>query len=129
MDVVALEGLELRAPVGVYPFERDILQRIRVSLRAELDLTAAGRSDALGDGLDYDRLAAACREVAAAKHHRLIESIAAEIVARVLQEHEAVEAVWVRVEKPGAVPDAEQVAVELRRERRKPRTGLFGGGR
>lgn len=117
MHRVYLEGLQVMGRVGVYPFEHGIDQRLVLSVRADLDLTKAGRTDDLQHALDYDGLAQACRDVVAARHHRLIEAIAHEVLDRLLETHPAVDRVWVRVEKPGAVPDAATVAVEMERDR------------
>lgn len=127
MDLVVLEGLEVAAPIGVYPFEHEILQTLRFTVRVEVDLSEAGRSDDLGHALDYDQLAEACRESATARHHRLIERVALQVIERILDEHQMAVSVFVRVEKPGAVPDADLVAVEMQRSRRS-RRGLFKSG-
>lgn len=115
-DRVHLLGLEVEAPIGVYDFEKGILQKLHIDVVASCDLRRSAASDALADTLDYDRFAAICREVCASKHHQLIETIAETVAQRVRSEFgESVSAVEVRVEKPGAVPDARTVAVTIRR--------------
>lgn len=116
MDRVFLKGLEVFAPIGVYEHEHGIEQKLLFDVVCDFDLAAAGASDALEDTLDYDRVAAICREVAKSRHHQLIEVVAEKICARVLAEL-AVSAVEVEVNKPGAVPDAASVAVRIRRTR------------
>lgn len=113
-DRVRVEGLELMAEVGVYAHEHGIKQRLVIDLVVETDLRAAGQSDALADAIDYDGLAHVARSVSAARHHELIEAIAEEIAAGILASlgHRAGR-VFVRVAKPGAVPDARTVAVEI----------------
>lgn len=115
MDRVELEGLVVEAAVGVYDFEHRIRQRLEIDVTAELDLSEAGRTDRLEAGLDYDGLARHCREVVAARHHQLIETIAESIAARVLRDPR-IQRVRVRVAKPGAVPDARSVAVTIERQ-------------
>jgi dihydroneopterin aldolase len=117
MDRVKLEGLAVEASVGVYEFEHAIRQRLEIDVTAHMDLSEAGRTDALAAGLDYDRIAACCREVVASRHHQLIETIAESIAARVLAIDARVQRAEVRVAKPGAVPDARTVAVEIGRDR------------
>ncbi|MCK6546434.1 dihydroneopterin aldolase [Myxococcota bacterium] len=113
-DRVCVEGLELMAEVGVYAHEHGIKQRLVIDLVVETELRAAGQSDALADAIDYDGLAKIARDVASSRHHELIEAIAEEIAAGVLASL-GVRAgrVKVRVAKPGAVPDARTVAVEI----------------
>ena len=116
MDRIKLEGLVIDASVGVYEFEHHIRQRLEIDVTAEIDLAEAGESDRLEAGLDYDGLARHCREVVAERHHQLVESVAESIAARVLRD-ERIRRVDVRVAKPGAVPDARTVAVEITRPR------------
>ncbi|MCA9555887.1 MAG: dihydroneopterin aldolase [Myxococcales bacterium] len=115
-DQIRLRGLKVPAPIGVYDHEKGILQTLIFHLAADFDVAPAGRSDALADTLDYDRMAAICREVAGARHHALIEAVAEQVAARILAEL-GVAAVEVEVLKPGAVPDAETVSVCIRRAR------------
>ena len=115
-DRVSLEGLEVGASVGVYPHEQGILQRLIIGVHAECDLSTAGTTDALEHAIDYDGLAAVCREVCGRGHHRLIEAIAEEIAGMLRERYgPRLGSIEVRVEKPGAVPDARSVAVCIRR--------------
>lgn len=113
-DRVCVEGLEVMAEIGVYAHEHGIRQRLVIDLVVETDLGVAGRSDALADAIDYDGLAKIARDVAASRHHDLIEAIAEKTAAGMLASlGPRASRVFVRVAKPGAVPDARTVAVEL----------------
>ena len=115
-DQILLCGLEVFAPIGVYEHERGIEQQLIFDVTADFDVAKAGHSDDLADTLDYDRMAAICREVATSRHHELIEVLAEQVAARVLAEL-GVTGVQVQVSKPGAVPDAQTVAVRIQRPR------------
>lgn len=116
VDTVSVEGLEVGARVGVYDFEKGILQRLVIDVHVDCDLAPAGHSDALEDALDYDGIAAICRTVVGRQHHQLIETIAESIAREVKATLGARSSgVEVRVAKPGAVPDARSVAVRVRR--------------
>jgi dihydroneopterin aldolase len=115
-DRIRLEGLQLDAEIGVYPHEHGVKQRLVIDVAVETDVREAARLDALERSIDYDALADACRAVCGQRHHRLIETVAERIAARVLETHGArVSRVSVRVAKPSAVPEAASVAVELSR--------------
>lgn len=116
-DRVCLEGLEVPAPIGVYAHEHGVLQKLVIDLILEADQSKAAATDDLQHATDYDRLAAIARELCASQHHALIEAVAEKIARRVLADFPAATAVFVRVAKPGAVPDARTVAVELWRDR------------
>lgn len=115
-DRICIEGLTAFGLVGVYPNEKDTPQRLLVNLCVETDTRVAAHSEQLEDTLDYDRLAECVRQVIRERHHNLIETVAERIALRILLAHRGrIEALTVRVEKPGAVPDAQTVSVEIRR--------------
>ena len=117
-DRIKLEGLEVEAGIGVYDHERGVTQRLVIDVTAETDVAAAAATDELSLSLDYDAFARICREEATTQHHELIETVAEKIAGRILAEHPGrVQRVHVRVAKPGAVPDARTVAVEITRPR------------
>ena len=113
-DRISVEGLEVGAPIGVYDFEKGILQRLVIDVSVGCDIRSAAKSDSLQDALDYDRLASICRGICTEQHHQLIETIAEKIAAQILSEYGAkISEVSVRVAKPGAVPDAKTVAARI----------------
>lgn len=115
-DRIRVDGLSIQARVGIYPHERVQRQRIFVDLELETDLSVAGRSDRIGATLDYDLAAELAREVAEKRHHALIESLAEEVAAGLLERFAGrVERVRVRVTKPSALADARAVSVEIER--------------
>ncbi len=130
-DRVLLEELAVDAKIGVYKHEKGVLQRLVISVEIETALSEAAQGDALAKTIDYDRVANVCRTVAMEQHHELIETVAEKIAALVLQGEAGADAVFVRVAKPGAVPDAKTVAVEISRIRTErsdlDRTNDVGG--
>ncbi|GAA4810790.1 dihydroneopterin aldolase [Actinomycetospora chlora] len=117
-DRILLRGLRVRGHHGVFDHERRDGQDFVLDLALEVDLAAAGASDDLADTVDYGALAETAAAVVAGPPRRLIESVAAEVAARVLADGR-VAAVEVTLHKPQApitVP-FEDVAVVVRRER------------
>jgi len=99
-DSILLEGMIFYAYHGVRPEERTLGQRVVVDLRAELDLSAAGRSDSLSDTISYTDLYEAVKAILEGeKTYNLLEAVAAAIAKRVLASF-PVSAVWVRATKP-----------------------------
>jgi dihydroneopterin aldolase len=117
LDRVFVRGLEVWGRVGVYPFEHEIEQRLLFDVQAELDLEPAARDDDLRCALDYDAVSAVCRGVVHRQHHQLIETIAHRSALEILALDPRIQAVEVEVHKPGAVPDAADVSVRMRRTR------------
>lgn len=63
-DVIHVRGLRLWAHVGVLDVERAEGQWFELDLELAVDLAKAGRSDALGDTLDYSLLITALQHQA-----------------------------------------------------------------
>jgi len=117
-DIVRLNDIVLFAHLGVTQAERELGQRIHIDLELETDLTAASRSDALEDTLDYEAVYRRVEAVVEESRHRLVESLAGTLI-EVLFGEFSPRRVRIRVRKPN-VPFAGSLAsaeVEMVRER------------
>ncbi len=119
-DRIILKGLEFYGRHGVLPQERELGQRFIVDVEIFLDLTEAGRSDDLSRTIDYAKVFRLVEEIVTGSPRRLLEAVAEDIAAAILECFSAVEAV-VRVKKPAApLPGHhEYVAVEIKRARER----------
>lgn len=117
-DRIVLTGIRAEGFHGVFDHERREGQIFSADLDLELSLADAAASDDVADTVDYGAVAEAASAVLAGEPRNLIETVAADIAARVLQ-FDRVEAVTVTVHKPQApitVP-FDDVAVTIRRSR------------
>lgn len=114
-DLIHIEALELSAFIGVPDAERAEPQRLTVNLTIEprRDFTALG--DAIENTVDYFAVCGDVKALSLARPRRLIETLAGEIAALVLDRF-AVRAVEVELRKY-ILRDTAHVAVSLRRER------------
>ena len=78
--------------------ERTLGNRFFVDVEMRMDLSIAGRSDAIADTLDYSRAFAIVRTIVEDEQYSLIEAIAARIAERVLAQP-GIDSVKVRVGK------------------------------
>jgi dihydroneopterin aldolase len=101
-DRIALRGLRVVGTHGVLPEEHRRAQPFEVDVEIAADLSAAGRSDALADTIDYGAVTAAVEAVVAGDHSDLLEHLAQRIA-------DAIFAV--------AGPSARAVAVTVRKLR------------
>lgn len=104
-----MRGLALEAEIGVYPQERGRPQPLVVDIEVELAPRHVG---ALGDTLNYEKLAGAARGIAAEGHIDLVETYAERLAAACMNDPQ-VTRVRVRVEKPQALPGAAAAGVEI----------------
>jgi dihydroneopterin aldolase len=113
---IELRGLELYGYHGVHAEERERGQRFLYDV--ELEVGERGRDDRIESAVDYSRVAAAVRELAAGQF-RLLEALASALAAG-LFERFAPAWVRVRVRKPDVRPagiEVEFAAVTAERRR------------
>ncbi len=118
MDKVFIHGLELEATIGVYEWERDIIQNLVVDLEMGTDVHPAAQSDDLTLSLDYYVISENIKRWVSESRYQLIESLAEDLANRLL---ETFKIPWLRLRlhKPGAVPNARSVGVEIERRSHK----------
>jgi 7,8-dihydroneopterin aldolase/epimerase/oxygenase len=118
-DVIELRGLRLLGLVGVLPEERDRPQPLELDLDVEVDVTAAGLSDALDDTVDYGALCGLVEAVVVRGAPQLLERLAADLAAAVLEADGRISAVEVSVRKlrPPVPQDLATSGVRIRRQR------------
>ena len=119
MDKVFIEGLAVFARHGVHPEEAVLGQRFLFDLELETDLAPAGKSDQLGETVDYGAVMARVTEVAQSRRCRLLEALAEAIVQDLLGAYPRVRQVRLRIHKPAApVPGTfSSVGIEVVRGR------------
>lgn len=118
-DRITLAGVRAWAHHGVLDHERELGQAFRADVVMEVDLHAAGASDALADTVDYGAVAELVHARLVTPRRDLVEAVAAGIADAVLDHDERIGAVEVTVHKPDAPVPApvDDVAVTVRRAR------------
>ena len=113
-DLIRLVDLEVMARIGVPEAERAEPQRLAITLELAIQsLADAARTDDLALTVDYARVALRVKGVAEEKPRRLIETLAEELAAMVLNEF-AVAKVTVEVKK-FVLPETRYVTVRIER--------------
>jgi dihydroneopterin aldolase / 2-amino-4-hydroxy-6-hydroxymethyldihydropteridine diphosphokinase len=117
-DQIEISGLRAVTIVGALPHEREIPQPLEIDLAFDVDLHDAGRSDELGDTVNYGLVADRVIAVVEESKDQLLERLVARIADEVLA-FDRVEAVEVRLTKlrPPIAVDATSTAVRIRRTR------------
>lgn len=110
-DTIILRKLRLVSRIGVPLEERAIAQTVTVSAEIELKESWRGKDDHLSATLDYAAVAQTLRELAARGDRQLIETLADDLAAAIL-ENKAVAKVSLEVEKY-ILPDCDGVAVRV----------------
>ena len=114
MDIVFIRELRADTVIGVYDWERSVRQSVVLDLEMATDCRAAAATDAIEQALDYAAISTRVIELVSASEFQLIETLGEEI-ARVIREEFQVSWLRLRVSKPGAVAEAENISVLLER--------------
>ena len=117
MDKVFIKDLKALGIIGIFPHERETPQEILINVTVYTDTHRAAQTDDIADCIDYDSLSKKIKSHAESAARLTVEALANDLVAICLQE-KGVEKAIVRVEKPGAVPSARSVGVEVERARK-----------
>ena len=123
-DRILLTGLGFYGRHGALPAERELGGRFVVDVEATLDLRPAGESDDLAATVDYAAMYERVRALVEETRYNLIEALAERIAGELLGAFPLLEAVTVRVHKPGApLPGAAVAAVAVEVQRARERAG------
>ena len=115
-DRIQIHDLLLRTIIGINEEERRNRQDVLINITLYADTRAAGASDEIEDAVNYRTITKQVIGCVEGSSFHLVEKMAAEIAAICLRDPR-VEAVDVRVEKPGALRFARSVGVEIHRTR------------
>ncbi len=113
---VVVRGLVVMCSIGIRPEEQDMPQRVRVSV----ELSAADGAAFPGENrrlvINYEKVVAAIREIAASGHIDLCEGFAERVASACFADPRVA---WTRitVEKLDVFPDADGVGAILERHR------------
>jgi len=117
MDIVFIRGLRADTVIGVHDWERSVRQRLVLDLELATDTGRAAVADRLDDALDYAAVADRVVSFVEGSRCLLIETLA-EQVAALLRAEFGVCWLRLRLTKPGAVVQAEEVGVLIERGER-----------
>ena len=116
MDRISIHGLKVETRVGVTEEERAQPRPVVISIDIWADLIPAGKSDDLGDTIDYDAAASEVARLVRSTQAKLLEHLADKI-ATVIGAIEGVNGVSVEVTKESPPTTEEVKAVSVRIER------------
>lgn len=118
-DKIILTGLEVFGRHGCSEFERKQEQLFIVDTELEFDLSRAGKTDDLGDTIDYVAVLDDIKKIVGGTSRNLIETVAQDICNILLKKYLLLDAVKIILRKPAPPIDEAFLgaAVELYRRR------------
>jgi dihydroneopterin aldolase len=114
MDTIFIHDLRIETKVGVYAWEHELPQTVRIDLDIALPSRRPFETGELADAIDYSAVVSRIRAFARTHRHALLEPFAEAIAMLVLAEFGA-QAVKLRVAKLGALPGVREIGVAIER--------------
>ena len=116
MDKIFIRNLKAIGTLGIHPHEQKTPREILVSVELSTDISKAAENDDIHATINYATLARSIQAYINAHVFLTIEALIEALAVEILQ-NPLIEELWLRVEKPGAVPNADMVGVEISRRR------------
>jgi dihydroneopterin aldolase len=116
MDKIFIHALKTEAIIGIFDWERQVKQTVIVDIEISADIRKAALSDAIGDTLNYKRVAKRVLAFVEESKFHLVETLAEHVAMLILEDFGIA---WVRISlsKPGAIRNSRDVGVMLERNR------------
>jgi len=116
MDKIFLKNLRLKTRIGLFDWEKQIDQIIRVDLEVGFDIKKAASTDDVKYSLDYKTLSNVIKDCVKNNTHELIETLI-ENIANIILEKFDIDYITLSVSKPGAIRDSEDVGITITRKK------------
>ncbi|MGH1429929.1 MAG: dihydroneopterin aldolase [Neptuniibacter sp.] len=117
MDLVYIRGLEVETVIGIYDWEREIRQVVNLDLEMGFNIQGAAQTEDVNNTLNYKTVSDRLIDFISQSEFQLVETMAEEI-AQLVRNEFGVKWLRLRLGKPGAVPQAEDVGVIIERGER-----------
>jgi len=114
MNIIYLHGLKCESKIGVWEWEKAVLQTLILDIDLAADFTKVAKSDDLTHTLDYQAITERVQAFAKESNFQLIETLVDRIAKLILDEFDTP---WVRVklDKGQAVKGVKNVGVVVER--------------
>jgi len=116
MNTIFIHDLRVATCIGIYDWERELPQTIRIDVDVELPSARPFESGELSDSVDYAAVVKRIKAFASSHPHSLLERFTEALAALILDEFGA-PGVKVRVAKLGALPGVREIGVTIERRR------------
>lgn len=114
MDMIFIHGLQCECVIGVWAWEKKIIQTLVLDIDLAADIPGAAKSDKLQDTLDYKKISDRVMQYAKDNRFDLIETLIERLADVILTEFD-VPWVRIRLDKGGVVKKVKHVGVMIER--------------
>ncbi len=114
MDIVFISDLDIDTVIGIFDWEREIRQTVRLNIEMNTDVRKAALTDRIEDALDYKAVSKRLIAFVEQSEFGLVETLAERCAEIILNEF-PVQWVRLRLDKPGAVRGSRSVGILIER--------------
>ena len=117
MDIVFIKQLEVISQIGVYEWEKSVQQKLYFDLEMAFDNKPAAKDDDINLALNYFCVSETVNAFAQNHQFELLETMAERVAALIMRQFSVP---WIRLtlHKPGALPKAQSLGVQIERGNR-----------
>ncbi len=114
MDIVFVSDLDIDTVIGIFDWEREIRQTVRLNIEMNTDVRKAALTDRIEDALDYKAVSKRLIAFVEKSEFGLVETLAERCAEIILNEF-PVQWVRLKLDKPGAVRGSRSVGILIER--------------
>ena len=114
MDIVFVSDLDIDTVIGIFDWEREIRQTVRLNIEMNTDVRKAALTDRIEDALDYKAVSKRLIAFVQKSEFGLVETLAERCAEIILNEF-PVQWVRLKLDKPGAVRGSRSVGILIER--------------
>lgn len=112
MDKVFIKDLRTQAIIGIFDWEREVRQEIKMDFEFEFNCSKAAKSDDINDAFDYKKISKKVLSFVEKSNFKLIEALGENIIKLIKKDFPDVK-VTLTISKPGALRGAKDVGLIL----------------
>ena len=115
-DLIFLNDFLVQANIGVYKYEKNITQPLRINIVAKVRNPKKINDDNLQSVVCYNQISRKIKKIIKSGHTVLLEKLAEKILEECFK-NKRIETMKIRLEKLDAIQDAESAGIEVERSR------------
>ena len=112
MDTIRIEGLTVTTHIGVYAWEKQIVQPLHIDILFPIDCSLV--EDDLTKTTDYETVCQFTAQFVETKQFQLVETLAHHLALAIKQEFH-LESISLTVQKPHAIKQARTISITVHR--------------
>lgn len=114
MDIVYIRNLRIDTIIGIFDWEREVRQTVSLDLEMGTDISRAASTENIQFALDYKAVSDRLLDFIGNSEFLLVETMAEQVASIIMTEFQ-VPWLRLRIGKPGAISQAEDVGVLIER--------------